>query len=261
MLSPLHVSSSVTSPLPADFTVRPLVRNFCMSRIASHRLFYPSFLFLGVLFIVYAAIPWNDSLVGAQWTFFVICQLLAWSWCSVALTQVDRRIMWMLLRTFEYIFLVSQALTISICVVIQSPSAFTAFWALGMFGGFTFMLSFDAFLGASRLGKGCALLAFLAELLYILAYNHAHPTDDPQYISVFFYRTTVDSMMGSAYLTLTLFVGKYLFYILCRPGRMLILASNVTFSVMQDPTFESSDVAFRRGGELKPALMDTAIEE
>jgi hypothetical protein len=254
MLSPLRISSSVSSPFPSEFTLHPLLRSERLSAIAEHQFFYASFFSIALLWIVYAVVPWSACPISVEWVTFALCQVLAWGWCIVAMTQVDRRILWLLFRSFEYIFLLIQACTISICLFVQSQAIF-------VLCGFVLMLSLDALVGASSRGKGLALLAFLMQLLYLLVYHHMHPTEDPVSVTIFFYRTTVDSISGSATVTLILFVSKYMFYILFRPGKMLILSSNVSFSVKRDATFEAGDAALHRAEEMNEPLMDVVVQE
>jgi hypothetical protein len=264
MITPLRISCSVDLPLPANFTLHPLLHSKRLSAVADHRYFYPSALIITLLWLICAAVPFGDSLAWLMWTLHSMYLLAIVGLIPIILTQVDRRIWRLLCRNFEYGLLIGQVIVIGICFIVLATkqSAFVLLQNFISLCVFSFTLSMDAVVGVSRVGKGCVLAGNLIIFASGFAYTHLQPATEQSdtNVSIFFYRTTVLSILGSATVTLTLFVCKYLFYVIFRPGRMLILTSHIAFSVERDAV-EELQVHSTPSRELSAALMEVVVED
>jgi hypothetical protein len=233
--APLRIACAVKLPISADFTLQPVLRNDKLAYLGNHRYFFAFALPIAVLWLLFTAVPWSGSSSGFQWTIYALFQICVWSWYFVALTQMDRCLMKSLFRSFEYGLLIGQVVVIVVCRIVLAQDLLSCVDSFLFFYSMAFTLSLDAVIGATRLGKGFFLIAMFSMLVDDLSYAQSHPDKDEVInVTLFFYRTTVTSIRGSAILTLTLFVAKYLFHVLFRPGRMLILTSHIAYSVTRD---------------------------
>jgi hypothetical protein len=262
MLSPLRISCSVNLPLPADFSLQPLLQNERLAALGNHQMFYPAVLAVTLLGLLQNLIPWSEELVAVEWILYSFDLLALTCFLFILLTQLDRRLLKLLFRSFEYGFLLTELLLqqVSLSVLNHAPDAVVSTCITSLAG--LFIISLDALVGAGRRGKGAFLLAALLAYSYTLVWTHlnASSISDIQ-VSVFFYRTTVNSLLGSATLTLIAFVSKYLFYNLFRPGRMLILSSNILYSLKRDPLLGDGEELMMHAAELNATLIGVVVEQ
>jgi hypothetical protein len=233
-----------------------MLHNERLSSIGSHRYYYPGVLCVVLLWLIHAAVPWSDSLKGVEWTLYSVYLLALAFFIPIFLTQMDRRLMSLLFHSFEYGFLLSQIVLQAVCALMINHRPVACVNAVvALISGLS-IISLDA-LAAGRKGKGIFLVAMCIAYSYqlLMAHLNVEGYSDIQVV-VFFYRTTVFSLEGSATLTVILFTGKYLFHIVWRPGRMLILTSNIVYSLKQHPMpVDVEELPMHAAGDLNAALL------
>jgi hypothetical protein len=265
MSASLRISCAVNLPLPADFILQPLLRNERLSSLGNQRYFYPVCLLLGlVLWLLHVSIPWNGSLAGIGWTIYAMYLLDFSLGTAVFLTQMDRRLMSLLLRSFEYGFLLAELLLMETCLALLNHGSMSLVTTFLSCSEGLLIISLDAFAGMGRRSKGCILALNLFLMAVALLAMHLNPNQigTDMDVTCFFYRSTVKNLLGSAMVTLTLFIIKYIYYILFRPGKLLILTSNIACSVHGEHGLLDADVLrVNSADDLSAPLVEVVVQE
>jgi hypothetical protein len=225
--APIRMTSRSFCPVPSSFALQPLVATEGLFRVAHHRMYYPALLL--VLFVAFVGrslvqaihASWLPPLLDVIGVVFIL--MLGF----ISLTQVDRRLMRLLLRSFEYLWLLSNVLVFAMTLLFSNGVGVqsvvpTLAWSTMMLYAF----SFDAIIGPTRFIKGCLLSLIVAFFCLILIMLHMHESSlSDNQVCVFFYCTSPASLCGASVTTSLIFALKYLACVLFRPARLLILTA------------------------------------
>jgi hypothetical protein len=223
-------------PFPTQFVVRPVVTNAFLSACGRHWLYSV----LGVVFAVLCAMTtlFRTSM-SPLWTGLVLgsVALCIVSWLLVTLTRMDRRLCMVLLRSFEWWFLMANVMAYVAAWLWQQASIGDVCSALLVPLACVYALSLDALVSSSRLGRGCVLaimlLVFVNDYIALLRVE----VDDSRRLPLSY---TTSSVRKVTLHTLCMFLAKYLAVLLFRPHRLQIISTTIAVAIVDEFASSSS---------------------